>query len=114
MVIFISFGKHNFTFIKSGYTIAPQGNHAFGGYMLNTNKNLTVENLPNNRAKKLAWMRENYSWHLIFTDCMSSIMPQYARIQIFGFTRLLDTWARIMKGSNDEINGPPTGANTNA
>jgi len=82
--------------------------------MLNINNKLKVVNLSNNRSRKMAWMRENYSWHLIFTDCMSSIMPQYARIQIFGFTRLLDTWARIMKGSNDEINGPPTGANTNA
>jgi len=111
LVIFISFGKHNFTFIKSTYTIAPKGNHAFGGYMLNTNKNLTVENLPNNRAKKLAWMRESYSWHLIFTDHMANTYPPINYLSpVFSFLK-----TNFGKNTNEQCQqGPPTGANTNA
>jgi len=52
--------------------------------MLNTNNNLRVADLPNNCAKKLAWMREGYSWHMIFTDRMSDTMPIYIlKLNIF-------------------------------
>ena len=52
--------------------------------MLNPNKNLLVADLSNNRAKKLAWMREGYPWHMIFTDRMSDTMPMYIqKLNIF-------------------------------
>ena len=78
--------------------------------MLNINENLTVENLPNNRAKKLAWMRETeWSWHIIFTDHMANIIPIYIpTILTFGLN--------ISLGANDhnQESVPPTGATTNA
>ena len=78
--------------------------------MLNTNKNLTVQNLPNNRAKKLAWMKESvWSWHIIFTDHMANIIPIY-------IPTILTFVLNISLGANDhnQESVPPTGATTNA
>jgi len=77
--------------------------------MLNTNNNLSVADLPNNRARKLAWMREGYSWHIIFTDYMANIIPLYDVTKPKGFIN-------INMGSNnyDQESVPPTGATTNA
>ena len=79
--------------------------------MLNTNNNLKVADLPNNRAKKLAWMREGYSWHIIFTDHMANIIPIY-------IPTLINFVLNISLGANnhDQESVPPTlnGATTNA
>ena len=79
--------------------------------MLNTNKNLKVADLPNNRAKKLAWMREGYSWHLIFTDRMANTAPP------FGVLESIFSFAQTNFGNNlneQGPQGPPMGATTNA
>ena len=77
--------------------------------MLNTNNNLRVADLPNNRARKLAWMREGYSWHIIFTDYMANIIPLYD-------VKKPKIVLNINMGSNDydQESVPPTGATTNA
>ena len=50
--------------------------------MINFNHN-------NMRCKKLHWMTESvWKWHIIFTDCMSTLCPTYARVQVFGYTNL--------------------------
>jgi hypothetical protein len=79
--------------------------------MLNINKNLKVADLPNNRARKLAWMREGYSWHLIFTDRMANTAPP------FGVLESIFSFAQTNFGNNlneQGPQGPPTGATTNA
>ena len=79
--------------------------------MLNTNHNLRVADLTNNRAKKLAWMRENYSWHIIFTDHMSCTQPKY------NYLEPIFEYMQTNFGNNKNAQGPqgpPTGATTNA
>ena len=79
--------------------------------MLNTNKNLKVADLPNNRAKKRAWMREGYRWHLIFTDHMSNTCPPFGVLEsIFSFTQT--NFGNNLNAQGPQ--GPPTGATTNA
>jgi len=79
--------------------------------MLNTNNNLSVADLPNNRAKKLAWMREGYSWHLIFTDHMANIYPPINYLEpLFSFLQI-----NFGNNKNEQCpQGPPMGATTNA
>ena len=79
--------------------------------MLNTNHNLRVADLPNNRAKKLAWMREGYSWHIIFTDHMSCTLPEYDYLEpIFEYMQTNFGNNKNAQGPQ----GPPTGATTHA
>ena len=79
--------------------------------MLNTNHNLRVADLPNNRAKKLAWMGEGYSWHLIFTDHMSCTQPEY------NYLAPIFDGIQTKFGNNKNTQGPqgpPTGVTTHA
>ena len=79
--------------------------------MLNTNNNLKVVDLPNNRAKKLAWMREGYSWHMIFTDHMACTSPPLNYLA--PILSYLET--NFGNNLNEQCQqGPPTGATTNA
>ena len=91
--------------------LSRKGNHAVGGFMLHTNKNiLRVENMPNNRSKKLAWMRENYCWHIIFTDYMANTYPPINYLApVFSFMK-----TNFGKSTLRCAQGPPTGATTNA
>ena len=35
----------------------------------------------NMRCKKLHWMKETvWSWHIVFTDYMSKLMPKYSQL----------------------------------
>jgi len=80
--------------------------------MLKINKNLTVQNLPNNRAKKLAWMREAvWSWHIVFTDCNACTLPPWDYLSpIFAFMA-----TNFGNNQNEQCQqGPPIGATTNA
>ena len=80
--------------------------------MLHTNKNiLRVENMPNNRSKKLAWMRENYCWHIIFTDYMANTYPPINYLApVFALMK-----TNLGNNQNQQCQqGPPTGATTNA
>ena len=79
--------------------------------MLNTNNNLKVADLPNNRARKLAWMQEGYAWHIIFTDRMANTAPP------FGVLAPILSYLETNFGNNLNEQcqqGPPTGATTNA
>jgi hypothetical protein len=104
-------GKHNFTPSCLVLYNHAQGQLCPGGFMLNTNNKLKVADLPNNRARKLAWMREGYRWHLIFTDHMAKTMP------VFGILESQFEGMQTAFGNNDYKQcqqGPPTGATTNA
>ncbi len=79
--------------------------------MLNTNHNLRVADLPNNRAKKLAWMRESYSWHIIFTDRMSCINPKFGPMGVM-FQFMQTNFGNCLNAQGPQ--GPPTGATTHA
>jgi len=63
-------------------------------------------NLNKMRCRKLAWMKDEWKWHIIFTDACSILCPKYARVQTFGYISPVDTWIKTFKGSNDEPNGP--------
>ena len=79
--------------------------------MLKNHNNLKVADLPNNRARKLAWMREGYSWHLIFTDRMACTSPTWNYLApIFSYLK-----TNFGNNLNEQCQqGPPTGATTNA
>ena len=59
------------------------------------------------RCRKLAWMNDDWEWHIIFTGYNSVLYPKYARVQVFGYTWLINTLINTSKGSNDQPNGPP-------
>ena len=80
--------------------------------MLNTNNKLKVADLPNNRARKLAWMREDdWLWHLIHTDTFANTKPVFGTLEMYRFKR-----PKISMGQWNRPQGPPTlnGATTNA
>ena len=81
--------------------------------MLNTNHNLRVADLTNNRAKKLAWMRESvWSWHLIHTDTYAMTRPEFGILE-----DIVKSEFKIAIGCNSSSTspqGPPTGATTHA
>lgn len=79
--------------------------------MLNINNKLKVVNLSDNRSRKMAWMRENYSWHLIFTDHMANTYPPINYLSpVFSFLQ-----TNFGNNTNEQCQqGPPTGATTNA
>jgi len=75
------------------------------------NKIFRVADLPNNRSRKLAWMQENYCWHLIFTDPFSCTRPKWNYLSPeFSFMQ-----TNFGNNSNEQCpQGPPIGATTNA
>ena len=78
--------------------------------MLNTNNKLKVADLPNNRSRKRAWMREeNWLWHLIHTDSAFNVRPVFGTLEMYRFKR-----PTISMGQWNRPQGPPTGATTNA
>ena len=80
--------------------------------MLNTNKNLKVADLPNNRARKRAWMREGqWLWHLIHTDSAFNVRPVFGTLEM-----MVKAAFKVAIGCNPSAirQGPPTGATTNA
>tara|TARA_R100000541_G_scaffold5888_1_gene13301 strand:- start:6242 stop:6538 length:297 start_codon:yes stop_codon:yes gene_type:complete len=74
-------------------------------------ENTKVEDMVGATAFRFkAWMREDtYEPWILMTDYFSARLPKYARLDIFGFQFLIDTWARTSKGSNGEPNGPNGG-----
>ena len=81
--------------------------------MLKNHNNLKVADLPNNRARKLAWMREGYSWHLIHTDHMANTCPEYNYLEPI-FEAMQTNFGNNKNAQGPQ--GPPTlnGATTNA
>ena len=81
--------------------------------MLNTNNKLKVADLPNNRARKRAWMREGqWLWHLIHTDTFANTKPVFGTLE-----KMVKLAFSISMGCNSNSTrpqGPPTGATTNA
>ena len=79
--------------------------------MLKNHNNLKVADLPNNRARKLAWMREGYAWHFIFTDRMANTNPKFGPMGLM-FQFMQTNFGNTVNEQGP--NGPPMGATTNA
>jgi len=46
------------------------------------------ENAGKFRCRKMAWMREDWPWFILFSDAYQILRPKWARPDVFGYQHL--------------------------